>query len=165
MEYQISSIIADLDNGTLVADFSEFTQPEDYEPDGLLTRQIALVDGRPSDIAKAIRAQWRAKEQRSKWITNNPEMRSKIAGYDSVLTERWSDRHSQMVEDCAELEPSQVANKGLELLRWTHEKAPTQVEPISRGWTAHYYVQGTFQVLAIDLRVGWHANYLKLLKD
>ena len=92
-------------------------------------------------------------------------MRSKIAGYDTILTERWSDRHSQMVEDCAELEPSQVANKGLELLRWTHENAPTQVEPIARGWTAHYYVQGTFQVLAIDLRVGWHANYLKLLKD
>lgn len=165
MEHQISSIIADIDNGTLVAEFSEFTQPDDYEPDGLLTRQIALVNGRPSDIAKAIRAQWRAKEQRSSWITNNPEMRSKIAGYDTVLTERWSDRHSQMVEDCAELEPSQVAHKGLELLRWTHENAPTQVEPIARGWTAHYYVQGTFQVLAIDLRVGWHANYMKLLKD
>jgi hypothetical protein len=165
MEHQISSIIADIDNGTLVAEFSEFTQPDDYEPDGLLTRQIALVNGRPSDIAKAIRAQWRAKEQRSSWITNNPEMRSKIAGYDTVLTERWSDRHTQMVEDCAELEPAQVAHKGLELLRWTHENAPTQVEPIARGWTAHYYVQGTFQVLAIDLRVGWHANYMKLLKD
>lgn len=165
MEQQISSIIADLESGTLVAEFANFTQPEDYEPDGMLTRQIALVNGRPSDIAKAIRAQWRAKEQRSSWINNSPQMRSTIASYDGVLTERWSDRHTQMVEDCADLEPAQVEAKGLELLRWTHELAPNQVEPIAHGWSAHYYVQGTYQVLAIDLHVGWHADYLKLLKD
>ncbi|EIU5250315.1 TPA: hypothetical protein L4623_004947 [Pseudomonas aeruginosa] len=165
MEQQISSIIADLEDGTLVAEFTNFTQPEDYEPDGMLTRQIELVNGRASDIAKAIRAQWRAKEQRSSWINNNPRMRSTIASYDSVLTERWSDRHTQMVEDCADLEPAQVEAKGLELLRWTHELAPNQVEPIAHGWSAHYYVQGTYQVLAIDLHVGWHADYLKLLKD
>ncbi len=165
MEQQISSIIADLENGTLVAEFSEFSQPEDYEPDGMLTRQIALVKGKPSDIAKAIRAQWRAKEQRSSWIINNPQMRLTIASYDRVLTERWSDRHTQMVEDCADLEPAQVEAKGLELLRWTHELAPNQVEPIAHGWSAHYYVQGTYQVLAIGRHVGWHADYLKLLKD
>ncbi len=165
MEQQISSIIADLEEGTLVAEFASFTQPENYEPDGMLTRQIELVNGRPSDIAKAIRAQWRAKEQRSSWINSNPQMRSIIASYDSVLTERWSDRHIQMVEDCADIEPAQVQAKGLELLRWTHELAPNQVEPIAHGWSAHYYVQGTYQVLAIDLHVGWHADYLKLLKD
>ncbi|THG82974.1 hypothetical protein E5198_08500 [Pseudomonas sp. A-1] len=165
MEQQISSIIADLENGTLVAEFSGLSQPEDYEPDGMLTRQIALVKGRPSDIVKAIRSQWRAKEQRSSWIVNNPQMHSKIASYDRLLIEHWSDRHTHMVEDCADLESSQVEAKGLELLRWTHDLAPIQVEPIAHGWSAHYYVQGTYQVLAIDRHVGWHADYLKLLQD
>ncbi|MBE8717109.1 hypothetical protein C4F51_07890 [Cellvibrio sp. KB43] len=165
MEQKICSIISDLEDGTLVAEFANFSQPEGYEPDGMLTRQIELVNGRPSDIAKAIRAQWRAKEQRSSWINNNPQMRSTIASYDSVLTERWSDRHTQMVEDCADVEQAQVEARGLELLRWTHELAPNQVEPIAHGWSAHYYIQGTYQVLAIDLHVGWHADYLKLLKD
>lgn len=165
LEQRISSTIADIEEEKLVADFNIATQPDDYEPDGMLIRQIGLVDGRASDINKAIREQWRAKEQRSKWIVDNPQMRSTIVSYDTQLTERWSDRHVQMTEDCADLDPSEVRAKGLELLRWTHEHAPNQVEPIAHDWNGHYYVRGTYQVLAIGLQVGWHPDYLKLLKE
>ena len=54
---------------------------------------------------------------------------------------------------------------GLDILRWTHDLAPKEVEPISSSWSGHYYVRGTFQLLAIDLTVGWHAQYLTLLKE
>ena len=54
---------------------------------------------------------------------------------------------------------------GLDVLRWTHDSAPKEVEPISSSWSGHYYVRGTYQLLAIDLKVGWHAQYLKLLKE
>lgn len=165
MEHCISSIIAQLEEEKLVAEFDLISHPEDYEADGMLYRQIALVGGKGSDGSRAVREQWRAKEQRSKWIVDNPQMRSKIAGYDAKLTEHWSDRHVQMAEDCDDLDASQVQAKGLELLRWTHEFAPNQVEPIAPSWQGHYYVRGTFQVLAIDLQVGWHADYRKLLKD
>lgn len=165
VEYQISAIIREIEDGALTAEFTNATQPEDYEPDGMLRRQIELVKGKDSDIAKAIRAHWRAKEQRASWINNNPQMRSTIAGYDSLLTEHWEDRHSLMVEDCVDLQPEQIEAKGLHLLRWTHIAAPNEVEPIARHWNAHYYVQGTYQVLAIDRRVGWHADYLMLLKE
>ncbi|WP_257217075.1 ABC-three component system protein [Pseudomonas syringae] len=165
MEHCISSIIAQLEEEKLVAEFDLVSHPEDYEADGMLYRQIALVGGKGSDVSRAVREQWRAKEQRSKWIIDNPQMRSKIAGYDAKLTEHWSDRHVQMAEDCEDLDADQVRAKGLELLRWTHAFAPNQVEPIAPSWQGHYYVRGTFQVLAIDLQVGWHADYRKLLKD
>ncbi|WP_193383966.1 ABC-three component system protein [Pseudomonas viridiflava] len=165
MEQCISAIIAQLEDERLVADFDLVTHPENYQADGMLYRQIALVDGKGSDISKAVREQWRAKEQRSKWIVDNPQMRSKIAVYDAKLTEHWSDRHDQMAEDCEDLEASQVRAKGLELLRWTHEFAPNQVEPIAPSWQGHYYVRGTYQVLAIDLQVGWHPDFRALLKD
>jgi hypothetical protein len=165
MEHCISSIIAQLEEEKLVAEFDLVSHPEDYEADGMLYRQIALVGGKGSDVSRAVREQWRAKEQRSKWIVDNPQMRSKIAGYDAKLTEHWSDRHAQMAEDCEDLDAAQVRAKGLELLRWTHAFAPNQVEPIAPSWQGHYYVRGTFQVLAIDLQVGWHADYRKLLKD
>ncbi|RMU02066.1 hypothetical protein ALP36_101751, partial [Pseudomonas syringae pv. coriandricola] len=164
MEHCISSIIAQLEEEKLVAEFDLVSHPEDYEADGMLYRQIALVGGKGSDVSRAVREQWRAKEQRSKWIIDNPQMRSKIAGYDAKLTEHWSDRHVQMAEDCEDLDADQVRAKGLELLRWTHAFAPNQVEPIAPSWQGHYYVRGTFQVLAIDLQVGWHADYRKLLK-
>jgi len=86
-----------------------------------------------------------------------------INDYDFVLEEHWSDRHSEMVDECAELEDSKKCESGLELLRWTHNDAPTIVRPISEGWNAAYYVRGSYQVLAVDLRVGWHPNFRKLL--
>lgn len=165
VEHCNSAIIAQLEEEKLLADFDMVSHPDDYEADGMLYRQIALVDGKASDVAKAVREQWRAKEQRSKWIIDQPQMRSKIAGYDAKLTEHWSDRHVQMVESCEDLDASQVRAKGLELLRWTHESAPNQVEPIAPSWQGHYYVRGTYQVLAIDLQVGWHADYRTLLKE
>ncbi len=163
MEHCISSIIAQLEDEELIADFDSVAQPEDYQADGMLYRQIELVGGKPSDMQKAVREEWRAKMQRAKWIVDNPSMRSKIAGYDTKLTEQWSDRHSEMADDCEGLNEGEIEALGLELLRWSHKEAPTQVEPISRSWNGHYYVRGTYQVLAIDLLVGWHADYRKRL--
>jgi len=165
MEHNLSSIIAHLDDEKLIADFDMVNHPDDYEADGMLYRQIALVRGKSSDITRAVREQWRATQQRAKWIVDKPQMRSKIASYDAKLAEYWSDRHVRMAEDCEGLNPTEVEFKGLELLRWTHDLAPKDVEPISPSWSGHYYVRGTYQVLAIDLQVGWHVDFLNHLKD
>lgn len=90
---------------------------------------------------------------------------SKISNYDLLLTEYWSDRHSQMVEDCEGADESFKRKSGLETLRWSYDSAPSQIEPISTGWTGHYYIRGSYQVLAIGLQVGWHPDYLKILKE
>lgn len=164
LQHQITSIIGDLEEDRLVPGYMTATPPQDYQPDGMLMRQICLVEGRQSDIAKAIREEWRAREQRSKWLNANPAMASTIHDYDLVLQENWADHHSQMVEECSELEESGKCEAGLNLLRWTHEGAPQSVPPISEGWSAPYYVRGSYQVLAIDLEVGWHPDYRNLLK-
>jgi hypothetical protein len=39
------------------------------------------------------------------------------------------------------------------------------VRPIQEGFGAAYYVRGSYQVLAIDLEVGWHPDFKNLLKD
>lgn len=165
LEQRISAAISEIEEDKLIADFSVASPPEDYAPNGMLTRQINLVAGKQSDVGRAIREEWRAKEQRAKWITRNPEMRTTIVNYDSLLREHWVDRHLQMTEDCVGLEDIAVQTKGLELLRWTHEHAPNQLEPIAAGFSAHYYIRGTYQVLAIDLQVGWHPDYLTRLKE
>lgn len=163
LQAQISAIVADLEQGKLVPEFETVGHPEDYQPDGMLARQIELVKGKPSDHEKAIREEWKAREQRARWVDSNPALAAKINDYDLVLQEHWSDRHSQMVEDCAELEDGKKCTSGLQLLRWTHNDAPTTVRPIAEGWGAAYYVRGSYQVLAINLRVGWHPDFDKLL--
>jgi hypothetical protein len=70
-----------------------------------------------------------------------------------------------MAEGCAELEYKEKCKSGLKILRWTHEEAPNVVRPIAEGWNAAYYVRGSYQVLAINLTVGWHPEYKKLLGE
>jgi hypothetical protein len=165
LQHQISAIISDIEQDRLMPDFEVASPPEDYQPDGMLARQIKLVDGRSSDLSKAIREEWKAREQRAKWLNGSPAMAVTINDYDLLLEEYWSDRHGQMVEECAELDHKAKCISGLNILRWTHEEAPSAVRPIAQSWNAAYYVRGTYQVLAIDLKVGWHADYAKLLGD
>ncbi len=165
LQHQISAIVADIEQGTLLAEFETVSQPDDYQPDGMLARQIKLVEGALSDHSRAIREEWKAREQRSKWLNSNPAMAAIINQYDSILEEHWSDRHCQMAEGCTELEDKEKCAAGLKLLRWTHEEAPSVVRPIAQGWNAPYYVRGSYQVLAIDLQVGWHPEYKKLLGE
>lgn len=165
LQLQISSIIGDIEAERLVPDFNTVLPPDTYQPDGMLMRQINLVQGAQSDITRAIRDEWRAREQRARWVDGNTAMASKINDHDLVLLEEWSDRHRQMVEECAGVEEKEKCQSGLRLLRWTHERAPTEVQPIDYGWSAAYYVRGSYQVLAIDMKVGWHPDYRDLLKD
>jgi hypothetical protein len=165
LQQQISIFVADIEQGKLAADFEIVNPPGDYQPDSMLTRQINLVEGKRLDLSKAIREEWRAREHRSKWLTDNPAMKVTIHEYDCVLKEHWSDRHDQMAEECAELEDIIKRESGLKLLRWTHDEAPNVVRPIFNDWDAAYYVRGSYQILAINLTVGWHPDYTTLLGD
>jgi hypothetical protein len=164
LQAQIMSLVSDLEEGKLLPELETATPPQDYQPDGMLARQIHLVEGKPSDLSKAIREEWKAREQRSRWLNLNPAMAAAINDYDLVLEEHWSDRHTQMTEECAEMDDGKKCESGLKLLRWTHEHAPLAVRPIAEGWTAPYYVRGSYQVLAINLKVGWHPDFASLLK-
>ncbi|WP_217482964.1 ABC-three component system protein [Achromobacter deleyi] len=164
LQSQIMTIVADLEQDHLVPEFELLGPPADYQPDSLLTRQIDLVKGKPFDLKRAIREEWKAREQRGSWTISNPAMRSAISAYDDVLCEHWSDRHDEMVDRCSGEDSNAKCTAGLDLLRWTHNHAPSEVRPIARGWAAPYYVRGSYQVLAINQRVGWHPDYVTLLK-
>ncbi|WP_424360799.1 hypothetical protein [Methylocystis parvus] len=77
-------------------EFEEVGPPDDYQPDGMLARQIELVKGKPFDIKRAIREEWKAREQRGRWVAGN--------------------RHEEMCEACAALEDDGKCASGLELL-------------------------------------------------
>jgi hypothetical protein len=163
LQYQLSVIVAEIEQEKLIPDFELMSAPREYQPDGMLARQILLVDGKESDFSKAIREEWRAREQRHKWANERPGMAVTIAEYDRLLVEHWEDRHSQMVEGCVHSNSSEKCSRGLELLRWTHDDAPHRIRPIADSWSAPYYVRGSYQVLAINLHVGWHADFAALL--
>ena len=68
-----------------------------------------------------------------------------------------------MVEECSEFSDKEKCASGLGFPRWSHEQAPAEVRPVTEGWNAPYYVRGSYQVLAINVRVGWHPDFASLL--
>ncbi len=161
---RFAGIVGELERETLSVDFEQTDPPEDYQPDGMLTRQIKLVKGLRTDISKAIREEWRAREQRSLWLEANAGNATKIGAYDKILEENWSDRHSTLKEECEAKDAASKEQAGLGLLRWSHNEAPNAVRPIDTNWNAPYYVRGSLQILAVNLKVGWHPDYEDHLK-
>ena len=53
---------------------------------------------------------------------------------------------------------------GLAIFRWSFSQAHQEVDPFAKNWSASYYVRGSYQVLAVEQSVGWHPDYVTLLK-
>jgi hypothetical protein len=133
LQKTISELIGDIVHEKLVPEFERANPPENYQPDGMLTKQIALVGGLKADLTKAIREEWRARAQRSKWINDNLGMATKIELYDDVLEENWKDVHDPIVEENKTATEPKKCSLGLEILRWSHELAPGTVRAFSEG--------------------------------
>ena len=156
-------IIADIELDKLPNPFATVSPPTSHQPNSMIEKQIELVDGTERELNRAIREEWRARETRSAWSTENPTRHDLILRYDKRLTEEWSDRHSEMCESCEGVGEDELRAKGHVLLIWSHFKAPNDLEPIAPTVVAPYYVRGSFQVLSITGQVGWHPNFRSLL--
>ena len=111
LQSRIVEVVGELERESLSVDFEQSEPPEDYQPDGMLTRQIKLVKGLKSDVSKAIREEWRARAQRSVWIEANAGNATKITTYDKLLEENWSDRHATINSPHSNLPPTAHHNQ------------------------------------------------------
>ncbi|MCR9256696.1 MAG: hypothetical protein NXI16_11450 [Alphaproteobacteria bacterium] len=158
-----SEIVADIELDRLPNPFETVNPPASYRPDSMIEKQISLVDGSSSELSRAIREEWRARETRSAWSTENPSRHDLILRYDERLTEEWADRHTEICEQCDGASDDEAKAKGHALLKWSHFDAPNDIESIAATVTAPYYVRGSFQVLSTTGRVGWHPDFRTLL--
>ncbi|NDZ12697.1 hypothetical protein C7T35_10075 [Variovorax sp. WS11] len=163
VQQKIAELAGEIERDELLPDFETALQPDDHEPNSMIARQIELVGGTRSDVRVAVREEWRARAQRHKWCSARLDMAVRIDLYDKVLQEAWRDRHERMVEDCEGCDDANKRKSGHQLLRWSYEVAHTEVRPFANNWSASYYVRGTYQVLAIELQVGWHPQFKDLL--
>lgn len=163
LQLAISEIIRDLAQERLLPEFTHAIPPEDYEPNGMIGRQIDLVSGKRTDHDRARREQWRAREQRASWTNARPGMATKIDDYDLVLKEHWADKHERLIEDCDGGDEPTKCDGGLKLLRWSHDTAHIEISPFSSDWTSPYYLRGSYQILASNLTIGWHPEFMDRL--
>jgi hypothetical protein len=127
LQKYVSEVIASQVHDDLTADFEQEIPPEDHVVDGMLVKQIDLVNGTANDKRIARREEWRARSQRSKWIDDRLDMASKIAAYDKILIENWNDKHTAMRDECSALDEDEKSQRGLNLLRWSYNDAPNTI--------------------------------------
>jgi hypothetical protein len=155
-------IIAHSDRG-LPDNFSGELPPDpDSEPTGIMARQIELVAGGLARITRAATARWRSRAQRERWLSDDVSIATELDAFDDRLIGQWRDRFEPMQHDCAKLGKPHRARRGLSLLDWSHLDAhsETSIRPL---FTAAFLVQGSYQQLADEQRVGWHPDYRVLL--
>lgn len=154
-----SEIFTTLKMDELSAKFSTVPVPPTYAADRMLLRQIKLVGGTDVVIRRLVQWEWRARQERSSWIKQNPAHMTTISNYDMRLVEEWDLQHTDMCQEVSGKDEVTLVQRGFEILRWSERDAPTILEPIGPKILSLHYVRGAYQILSITGEVGWHPEY------
>ncbi|WP_165908433.1 ABC-three component system protein [Rubrivivax gelatinosus] len=164
VQQQLLEMAGELARDELLADFQFETPPDDHNPPSMIATQLKLVNCTNSEIHSAQSEEWRARSQRHKWMTERADMAVRIDRYDRYLVREWRFRHEPMVEQHRSAAEDVKRAAGLDVFRWSFSQAHKEVDVFAKNWSASYYVRGSYQVLAAEQTVGWHPDYLTLLK-
>jgi hypothetical protein len=149
---------------TLPDDFGELDPTPDIKTPGMMRRQIELVNGGRSRVARARVAHWRSRNQRDRWMADDITSRNVLDSFDRKLVEQWEARHGPMRDDTKDSNEEEKRKQGRDLLDWSHTDAPASLINLGSRTPPPFLIQGTYQDLADRLNIGWHPEYETLLK-
>lgn len=139
-----------LDEAT-AASYSTFT----------FVRQLELVKLRKSRIRIAIQDYYKAAAQRSRWMRDELVERIDLTRYELRLVDEWTRVFEAMRDEIGETAADSVKEKAaLNVLRW----AETAAIPIRPNVTEAFVSRGSFHMLADEVRIGWHPDFVDRLR-
>jgi hypothetical protein len=165
VQQRLLEMAGELATDELLADYQFEVPPDDHSPPSMIGTQLQLVNCTSFEIRSAQREEWKARSQRHKWMKERADMAARIHRYDEYLRLEWGDRHGPMAEEHLSASQDEKRTAGLEIFRWSFRQAHQEVDPFAKNWSASYYVRGSYQVLAVEMIVGWHPDYVTLLKS
>lgn len=119
--------------------------------------QLRLITDKDSRILSAVRDYYRAYTQRSRWLREHLATGTEVENYERRLVEQWQLRFDQMVDDLGkEAAEEQMRGLARELYAWVE----SAVHPTIRtGVNEPFLGRGSYQMLADEVRVGWHPEF------
>ena len=125
-------------------------------------QQLHLFSAPKGMIEQAIVNYFRAFEQRNKWATDGLLKPGELGGYDRRLQEQWVEHRSFLELNC-EIESEQDKRRySAALYQSCLQKG---VVPIRKDFLEYYVAKGSYHILAEQLKIGWHPDYLAMLGD
>jgi hypothetical protein len=132
---------------------------EDHEQ-RTFVRQLRLVGLRNPAVLSAIQDYYRAYTQRSRWTRDELLYVNELARYEQRLIDEWRHSFTLMEAECPEHDEGRGA-AGLALYRDLSQRHL----PIRAECTNGFVARGSFHMLADDLRIGWHVDFIDRLRE
>ncbi len=131
--------------------------------DMAFVHQLRLIEIGNPRIIIAIRNYFRAFEHRSRWMREDLLLIGELDRYEERLVEEWDILFQQMRDELGEGAAEEAKRKAAQTLyKWV--ETGTHL-PIRTGVTEPSIARGTYHRLADDQRVGWHLDYVEMLKQ
>jgi hypothetical protein len=132
------------------------------EDQRIFVEQLRLIMLSAPRIRTAISDYYRAFEQRSKWIREELLFVDELESYERTLIDEWERRFDIMKEDMDDdPEEEQKRREGRSLFNWVDTQANIHIR---LRCTEPYIMRGSYHILANDLRVGWHLDFINRLQ-
>lgn len=127
----------------------------------MFANQIRIIRINDNEIRHATKDFYITSTQRSRWVKDYLIFDKELDKFDNKLIQEW-ERQSIDEKDDLPSDPSEndLIDAGRRLYRWAR-RANYAIRPNYSDLT---FTRGTYQILADQLKVGWHPNYLELLK-
>lgn len=141
--------------------FSQEIDPSIYW-DNAFVRQLELTGIGQKRIIRAVRDYYRAFEQRSRWVREELVHVGELGRYERRLREEWQSLFDRMEDDLGSDAAENARQKAAQqLYAWVEDACfPIRPKVQERSLT-----QGSFHMLADDMKVGWHPQFRERLKS
>ena len=127
--------------------------------DRTFIRQMNFVHVSENEVGATIHDYYRAYEQRSRWAREHLLLDGEADRYDRGLRDAWHRRFLACTADVTEgCDDATREARGRKVFRWAREYQ----KPI-RNRDEIWLSSGSFQMLADEVRIGWHPDYETLL--
>ena len=131
--------------------------------DNNFVKQLELISATKPIIRIAIIEYWKAYQQRTRWVNDELIFDDELIKYEKRLIDAWSKQFEKMkwklVTDSSE---SEKISLGKNLWDWADTNTTLCIRD---KCTEPYVVQGSFHMLADELRIGWHVDFLSRLQS
>lgn len=165
VEHELHKIAQSLRDQNLPLDYSDYREPTSEEveqDDRIFVEQLRLIMLHHERIRLAIYDHNRAFLQRSEWQRENLLDPAHLKDYDRRLIAEWKRAFLPASVD-AELEQDDAmrCRAALDMYLTLEKRALPEVRPEIRSG---YIPQGSLHILADRLEIGWHPDWLQLLR-
>jgi hypothetical protein len=124
--------------------------------------QLRLIGVNQNRVVHAIRNYYRAFVQRSRWMREDLLYVGELDRYEDRLMEEWDLIFQQMRDELGEDAADEAKTRAAQdLYKWVETGTHHVIRP---AVTEPSIARGTYQMLADDLRVGWHLEFRKRLQ-